>query len=79
MVNNVEQAWMHLRRCTEITNRAEHMHETVMKFHDPENLYLSTTAQKSRDMVTQAWNVMMEAQDDFGWALESLLNGITYD
>lgn len=75
MVNNVEQCWMHLKRSMEMLNRAEHMHEKVMMFHDPENMYLNTTARKSQDMVVQLWNVTMEAQDDLGWALESLLNG----
>jgi hypothetical protein len=75
MVNNVEQAFVHLKRSIEMLNRAEHMHEVVMKNHDPENMYLNVTAQKSRDMVTQLWNVTLEAQDDLGWALESLLNG----
>ena len=75
MVNNVEQAFLHLKRSVEILNRAEHMHEKVMMFHNTDDMYLTTTAQKSRDMVVQAWNVTMEAQDDLGWALESLLNG----
>ena len=75
MVNNVEQAFLHLKQSVEMLNRAEHMHEKVMLFHNPGNWYLNTTAQKSRDMVTQLWNVTMEAQDDLGWALESLLNG----
>jgi hypothetical protein len=79
MVNNVEQCWMHLKRSMEMLNRAEHMHEVVMKNHDAENMYLNVTAQKSRDIVTQLWNVTLEAQDDLGWALESLLNGVTYD
>jgi hypothetical protein len=29
----------------------------------------------SRKMVVHAWNMTMDAQDDLGWALESLLNG----
>lgn len=75
MVNDVEQAFLHLKRSVEILNRAEHMHEKVMMFHNTDDMYLTTTAQKSRDMVVQAWNVTMEAQDDLGWVLESLLNG----
>lgn len=75
MLNNVEKCWMHLKASMEILNKAEHMHEVVMRFHDPEYMYLTTTAEMSRKMVVQAWNVTMDAQDDLGWALESLLNG----
>ena len=75
MVNNVEKCWMNLKRSMEILNRAEHMHEKVMMFHNTDDHYLTTTAKMSRDMVVQAWNVAMDAQDDLGWALESLLNG----
>lgn len=76
-IENVEQAFLHLKRSMEILNRAEHMHEKVMMFHNTDDMYLTTTAQKSRDMVVQAWNVTMEAQDDLGWALETLLNNAT--
>jgi|LakMenEpi03Aug12_release.lakeMendotaPanAssembly.Ray.scaffolds.fasta_scaffold354010_3 hypothetical protein len=75
MVDNVEKAWMRLKARMEILNKAEHMHETVMRFHDPEYMYLTTTADMSRKMVVHAWNMTMDAQDDLGWALESLLNG----
>jgi hypothetical protein len=46
-----------------------------MRYHDPENLYLTTTAEMSRGVVCQMWDLEMEAQTDLGWALESLLNG----
>jgi hypothetical protein len=75
MVDNAEKCWMHLKASMEILNKAERMHEAVMRYHDPEYMYLTTTAEMSRKMVVQAWNVTMDAQDDLGWALESLLNG----
>jgi hypothetical protein len=75
MVDNVEKAWMHLKASMEMLNKAEHMHESVMRFHDPEYMYLTTTAEMSRGMVCQMWDLAMEAQTDLGWALESLLNG----
>lgn len=79
MVNNVEQCWMHLKASMEMLNKAEQMHESVMRYHDAENMYLTTTAEMSRGMVCQMWDLTMEAQTDLGWALESLLNGVTYD
>jgi len=75
MVDDVEHCWLHLKRSMEMLNKAEHMHEVVMRFHNPENLTFSTTAQMSRDMVCQMWNVVRDAEDTLGWALESLLNG----
>ena len=79
MVNNVEECWMNLRKCLKMLNKAEQMHEEVMRFADPDQLEFPTTAKMSQDMVAQLWNVTMDAQDDLGWALESLLNGVTYD
>jgi hypothetical protein len=75
MVNNVEQCFMHLKRSMQMLNKAERLHEVVMRNHAVENMPLNGTAQTSRDMVTQLWDVTLEAQDDLGWALESLLNG----
>ena len=75
MVDNVEKAWMHLKASMEMLNKAEHMHEVVMRYHDAEQMYLTTTAEMSRGMVCQMWDLTMDAQNGLGWALESLLNG----
>jgi hypothetical protein len=75
MVDNVENCWIHLRKSMDVMRATEKMHQTMLRNHEPEFGTFGTTTQMSHDLLCQARNVLREAEDDMGWALESLLNG----